>query len=76
MTAQQHRTSGMGAFIACALYNGLALAWYDAQVARHRVRQFRPVCALLGHAFDVDLTECVRCGATYNRVRDCSRRNA
>ena len=73
MTAHRHRTTGIGAFIVSALYNGLALAWWDAQVIRHRARQFRPVCELLGHAFDVDLDVCVRCGTTYNRVRDCRR---
>jgi hypothetical protein len=73
MTAHLHRATGIGAFIAHALYNGLALAWYDVQVVLHRVARFRPVCAILGHAFDVDLTDCVRCPATYNRVRDCGR---
>lgn len=73
MTAAQHRATGMVAFIAHAAYNGLALAWYDAQVTLHRVRQFRPVCTLHGHAYGPDLDACVRCGTTYNRVRDCRR---
>ncbi len=73
MTAAQHRTTGMVAFIAHALYNALALAWYDTQVTTHRVRQFRPVCALLGHQYGPDLNGCNRCPATYNRVRDCGR---
>lgn len=46
--------------------------WHVASFA-YRVRQFRPVCTTLGHAFDVDLDVCVRCGTTYNRVRDCRR---
>jgi hypothetical protein len=73
VTAHLHRTTGISAFIVCALYNALALAWYDAQALTHRARQFRPVCTLYGHAFDVTLTDCVRCGAGYNRVRDCGR---
>lgn len=73
MTAHLHRTSGVGWFVLSVLYNGLVLAWYDAQVTTHRVRQFRPVCTLYGHAYDVTLTDCVRCPATYNRVRDCGR---
>jgi hypothetical protein len=64
----------MVAFIAHALYNGLALAWYDAQVLIHRVRQFRPVCVLLGHTFP-DLTVCTRphCTTRFDRVRDGAR---
>jgi hypothetical protein len=75
VTAQQHRTTGMVAFIVCALYNGLALAWYDAQVARHRVRQFRPVCTLLGHVYGPDLGVCTRthCTTRFDRVRDGAR---